>query len=178
MTTKIYEVKTFKMTPEERKNKVAKLKEEHENYFAVNEISNPAYIPKMAYRPPGKDELYISFFPNELERNKDIYTEFVNIEYDSEDPKRTLYLHKYNPHWKEEYELIESNSGFQRHIIPVSELKIVSDLVSKQIKNNIFELEDIVDLKNPDETFSYRGVVEALNRIANSLEKIENKLNK
>jgi hypothetical protein len=178
ITTKTYEVKNFKMTPEERKQKVADLRQEHQNYFNNNEISDAPYIPKMAYRPPGKDELHISFFPSELERNKDIYTEFVSIDYDAEDPKRTLYLHKYNPHWKEEYELVESNSGFQRHLIPVSELKIVSDVVSKQGKNNIFDFNDIADLPNPDETFSYRGVVEALNRIANSLEKIESKLNK
>lgn len=178
ITTKQYEVKTFKMTPEERKQKVAKLREQHDDYFNMNEISDAAYIPKMAYRPPGKDELHVSFFPSELERNKDIYTEFVSIDYDAEDPKRTLYLHKYNPHWKEEYELVESSSGFQRHLISVSELKIVSDVVSKQGKKNIFEFEDIADLPNPDETFSYRGVVEALNRIASSLERIESKLNK
>lgn len=178
ITTKQYEVKTFKMTPEERKQKVAKLREQHDDYFNMNEISDAAYIPKMAYRPPSKDELHVSFFPSELERNKDIYTEFVSIDYDAEDPKRTLYLHKYNPHWKEEYELVESSSGFQRHLIPVSELKIVSDVVSKQGKKNIFEFEDIADLPNPDETFSYRGVVEALNRIASSLERIESKLNK
>lgn len=177
ITTKTYEVKTFKMTPEERKQKVADLKKQHDDYFNSNELGDVAYIPKMAYRPPGKDELHISFFPSELERNKDIYTEFVSIDYDTEDPKRTLYLHKYNPHWKEEYELVESNSGFQRHLVPVSELKIVSDAVSKQGKNTIFEaLEDIADLPNPDETYSFRGVVEALNKIAKSLERIENKL--
>ena len=122
ITTKILEFKTLKMTPEERKKKVAVLRELHEDYFQTEGIISAAYIPKMAYRPSGKDELHVSFFPSELERNKDIYTEFVSIDYDSEDPKRTLYLHKYNPHWKSEYEMIESNSGFQRHIIPASEL--------------------------------------------------------
>jgi hypothetical protein len=177
ISTKNYAVKTLKMTPEERKKKVAELKVQHESYFNSNELSNPAYIPKMAYRPPSKDDLHISFFPSELERNKDIYTEFVSIDYDSEDPKRTLYLYKYNPHWKEEYELVESNSGFQRHLVPVSELKVVSDAVSKTGKNNIFEsLDDIGNLPNPDETYSPRGIVEALNKIADTLIRIENKL--
>jgi hypothetical protein len=146
------------MTPEQRKQKVKELREQHENYFNMNELSDAAYIPKMAYRPPGKDELHVSFFPSELERNKDIYTEFVSIDYDSEDPKRTLYLHKYNPHWKEEYEMIESNSGFQRHLIPASELKVVSDVVSKQGKNTIFDnlLEQMEDLPNPDEAVPNR----------------------
>jgi len=167
------------MTPEQRKQKVKELREQHENYFNMNELSNAAYIPKMAYRPSGKDELYVSFFPSELEKNKDIYTEFVSINYDSEDPKRTLYLHKYNPHWKEEYELVESNSGFQRHLIPVSELKVVSDVVSKQGKNTIFDnlLEQMEDLPNPDEAVPINGIVKALNRIADSLSKIEKKIN-
>ena len=167
------------MTPEQRKQKVKELREQHENYFNMNELSNAAYIPKMAYRPPGKDELHVSFFPSELERNKDIYTEFVSIDYDSEDPKRTLYLHKYNPHWKEEYELVESNSGFQRHLIPASELKVVSDVVSKQGKNTIFDnlLEQMEDLPNPDEAVPLNGIVKALNRIADSLSKIEKKIN-
>lgn len=167
------------MTPEQRKQKVKELREQHENYFNMNELSNAAYIPKMAYRPPGKDELHVSFFPSELERNKDIYTEFVSIDYDSEDPKRTLYLHKYNPHWKEEYELVESNSGFQRHLIPASELKVVSDVVSKQGKNTIFDnlLEQMEDLPNPDDAVPLNGIVKALNRIADSLSKIEKKIN-
>ena len=88
------------LTPEERKQKVNKLKEEHEDYFQTSGNLNALYIPKMAYRPKGKDELHVSFFPSELEKDKDIYTEFVSIDYDSEDPKRTLYLHRANPHWK------------------------------------------------------------------------------
>ena len=178
ITTKVLEIKNLKMTPEQRKTKVLELSEQHLHYFETNDLTNVAYIPKMAYRPSGKDELHVSFFPSELERNKDIYTEFVSISYESEDPKRTLYLHKYNPHWKSEYEMIESNSGFQRHIIPVSELKVVSDVTDSLKKNPILSLDEVSELPNPDEKFSFRGVVEALNRIATSLEKIENKLNK
>ena len=119
------------LTPAQRKQKVAKLKEEHQDYFDIHSNNNVLYIPKMAYRPSGKDDLHVSFFPSELEKEEDVYTEFVSIDYDSEDPKRTLYLHKYNPHWKDEYELITSNSGFQRHLIPVSELKVINDVTSR-----------------------------------------------
>ena len=55
-----------KMTPVERKEKVAKLREEHENYFQKIGDINALYIPKMAYRPVGKDKLYVSFFPSEF----------------------------------------------------------------------------------------------------------------
>lgn len=162
--------KNKSMTPTERKQKVAKLKEEHKDYFQKSGNTNALYIPKMAYRPSGKDDLYVSFFPSELEKRQDIYTEFVSIDYDSEDPKRTLYLHKYNAHWKEEYELITSNSGFERHLIPVSELIIINDITSrKEEVKAIFELED---LANPDDTPS---MIKVLTRIAIALEKISNK---
>ena len=130
------------LTPDQRKKKVAKLREEHQDYFQTEGKKDALYIPKMAYRPSGKDELHVSFFPSELEKGEDIYTEFVSIDYDSEDPKRTLYLHKYNPHWKEEYELITSSSGFVRHIIPVSELKVINDVTSRG--------NAIVDFANPN----------------------------
>tara|TARA_R100001463_G_scaffold91025_3_gene145710 strand:- start:4416 stop:4919 length:504 start_codon:yes stop_codon:yes gene_type:complete len=159
------------MTPSERKEKVGKLREEHEDYFQTIGNIKALYIPKMAYRPSGKDELFVSFFPSELEKGIDIYTEFVSINYESEDPKRTLYLHKYNAHWKEEYELITSNSGFERHLIPVSELQIINDVTDRREESkSIFNLEE---LPNPDDQKD--PMVKALNRIALALEKIANK---
>ena len=128
----------------ERKEKIAKLREEHESYFKKMGIKNPLYIPKMAYRPPGKDELYISFFPSELGKGKDIYTEFVSINYDSEDPKRTLYLCKHNPYFKEEYELATSSSGFERYFIPVSELITINDVTNRN--KNVKEKKEILKL--------------------------------
>ena len=161
------------MTPAERKEKVAKLREEHEDYFQKSGNIDALYIPKMAYRPSGKDELYVSFFPSELEKGRDIYTEFVSINYESEDPKRTLYLHKYNAHWKEEYELVTSNSGFERHMVPVNELQIISDVTSRDGTASIFELED---LPNPDD--NPNDIASSLIRIAKALESINKSLNK
>ncbi len=158
------------MTSAERKAKVAKLKEEHRDYFDKNSL-DPLYIPKMAYRPAGKDELYVSFFPSELEKGQDIYTEFVSINYDSEDPKRTLYLHKYNAHWKQEYELVTSSSGFERHMIPVSELQVINDVTNRK-EEEIKTIFDLEDLPNPDDT---DPIVKVLTRIAVALEKISNK---
>ena len=77
----------------------------------------------MAYRQYGKDELYVSFFVNELKREADIYTEFVSRDYVSEDSNRTLWMWRYNPHWEEEYETTEPNDlGHVRYLVPVSEL--------------------------------------------------------
>jgi len=157
--------KNLKMTPTERKEKVAKLREEHEDYFQTIGKINALYIPKMAYRPTGKDDLHISFFPSEIENECDIYTEFVSIDYDIEDPKRTLYKHFYNPHWKEEYELITSKSGYERHIIPVSELNIISDINTRKIKPSL-------DPAWPDPDEETNPSKDWLKRIALALEKI------
>lgn len=137
------------ITPQERKDKVAKLRLEHEDYFQTIGNINAAYIPKMAYRPSGKDELYISFFPSELEKECDIYTEFVSIIYESEDLKRTLYLHKFNPHWEEEYELVESRSGFQRHLVPVGELKVINDVTTRNVVEEVEPLEPLTPIAPP-----------------------------
>jgi len=160
-----------RMTPEERKVKVEELLQEHVDYFHGN-IPEPAYIPKMAYRPTGKDELHVTFFPSELENNTDIYTEFVSIDYESEDPKRTLYLLKYNPHWKEEYELITSNSGFKRHMVPVGELKVINDVTDRgSIKDlHVSAYEPIGDPETD------RDIVDVLKGIEKALLSINQKL--
>lgn len=167
----------MKMTPEQRKASVKILLEEHQEYFTDNKIDKPAYIPKMAYRPAGKDELHVTFFPSELENNTDIYTEFVSINYESEDLARTLYLLKYNPHWKEEYEIITSNSGFQRHIVPVGELKVINDVVSRNNDKKTAMEEGIdhkgeINLIDPDE----RDIVNVLKGIEKALLSINQKL--
>jgi len=173
------------ITPTERKQRIADLKKEHEFYFQTEGKNNALYIPKMAYRPSGKDELHVSFFPSELEKDQDIYTEFVSIDYEIEDSKRTLYLIKYNPHWKSEYELITSNSGFQRHLIPVSELKVINDITDRNKKK--FSTSNIVTenlqetlfvLNDPDETPSSSLVdkLEDINQSIITLTKVITKL--
>ena len=156
------------MTPQERKAKVLELRKEHEDYFQTSGNINALYIPKMAYRPTGKDELHVSFFPSELQKGKDIYTEFVSIEYDSEDPKRTLYLLKYNADWAEEYEIITSSSGFERHIVPVSHLNVINDVTDRS------KIKEAVNITNPDE----RDMVDVLKGIERALLSINQKLSK
>lgn len=162
------------MTPEERKEKVNLLRKDHEDY--LEHIPNALFIPKMAYRPKDKDELHISFFPSELSKEQDIYTEFVSINIESEDPKRTLYLLKHNPFWKEEYETIVSSRGFETHIVPVSELKPVKDITEKNSKvaEKVLNLNEIPDPGSIK--YDTKSIVLVLTRIAESLEKINSKL--
>ena len=163
------------MTPAERKAKVAELRQEHQPYFDKTRSGfDQLYIPKMAYRPTGKDELHVSFFPSELEKGQDIYTEFVSIEYETEDPKRTLYLIKSNPHWKEEYELITSSSGFERHIIPASELKVINDVTDrKPLPEFSKEENEFFKIPNPE---TERDIVDVLKGIEKALLSINQKL--
>jgi len=112
-----------KSTTEVTKAKIDALREKHQDSFEALGIPGALFFPKMAYRPRGKDELYVSFFATELRREADIYTEFVSREYEPEDANRTLWLWRYNPHWSEEYETTEpSDLGYVRYLIPVSEL--------------------------------------------------------
>ena len=164
------------MTPAERKSKVAELRKEHEDYFKKNNLEDALYIPKMAFRPSGKDELHVSFFPSELKKEQDIYTEFVSMDYECEDPKRTLYYIKFNPFWDEEYEVHESRSGFQTHLIPVSELKALKDITHK-VKEDIINIQlDLNDIPNPDE--KEMTVVASIERLTKSIDRIANILEK
>lgn len=106
-----------------RKDKVAELIVHHADLFKAIDVENPLYIPKCAYIPHDKDTLHMGFFPNELQKSEDIYTEFVSMSIEPEDPERILYVWKYNPYYEEEYELTTSkSSSYERYLIPVSEL--------------------------------------------------------
>jgi hypothetical protein len=83
-------------------------------------------------------------------------------------------LHKYNKHWKEEYELVTSNSGFERHLIPVNELIIINDITSR--KEEIKTIFEIDALPNPDDVT--KNNQEWLKRIAIALESIAKSINK
>lgn len=146
-------INTKNLSPKERLEKVDELRKEHQPYFDKIGKSNALFIPKMAYRPSGKDELYVSFFESELKNECDIYTEFVSKQYESEDPKRTLYLIPYNPFWRDEYEIIKSNSGYERHFIPVSEIKPINTIADRIKSTSVDTLiENITEVNRTNES--------------------------
>ena len=116
-------INNLKLTTAERREKTEELIKEHLWKFQILEEEAPLYIPKSAYVPREKNEKYVSFFPSELIKQMDIYTEFVSYDLTPEDPKRTLYKLKYNPYFDEEYEKTEGASS--RYLIPVKELEII-----------------------------------------------------
>ena len=115
-------------TPESRRNKIKLLREFHQDVLdSINE-SDAVFIPKMAYKPIGKNELHVGFFENEINKGVDVYLEFCSRENEPEDVNRTLYKYINNPHFKEEYDTTEpsQSTGHVRYLVPVAELKIIS----------------------------------------------------
>ena len=139
---------TQKLTTEERKKRIQDLYEFQMEKFMQEGVSEPLFIPKMAYKPSTKDEKHITFFASELERAeyydvpKNVYTEFISSEYIPEDAKRTLYKWVFNPHWRTEYDVIEATESIQeRYMIPVAELRIVQQAAAqKEIKLPLLDL--------------------------------------
>ena len=90
-----------------------------------------------------------------------------------------MYLHRHNSHWREEYELVESKSGYQRHLIPVSELVVIRDITDSAAK----VIEDFASLPNPDDkkdltvVDAILQVNETLNNINKTMYHILNKMN-
>jgi hypothetical protein len=112
-----------KVTSSNRQEKTEELIKFHDWKFKLLDEDNPLFIPKCAYCPKGKSELFIGFFASELKKNRDIYTEFTSIDLDPEDPDRNLYKWRYNPHFEDEYEKTDPGAnGHFRYLVPVSEL--------------------------------------------------------
>ena len=120
------ETKITKPTPHERKEAAAELKQYQQKVFDGLDITDPAYIPKMAHHVKDLEGIYMGFFKSELDHGKDVFTECISMQMESEDPNRTLYRIKFNPFFEEEYATSEPMSnGHVRYYIPLDELEVV-----------------------------------------------------
>ncbi len=105
-----------------KKEKIEALKQKHLPVFKKLGINNPIFLPKTVFGTP--KVFYL--FPSELRHERDIYTEKVDKEYNSEDPDRVLYRWKYQADYKTRYPQKEfRNSSDFMSVIPVSELEII-----------------------------------------------------
>jgi hypothetical protein len=137
---------TKKPTPEERKDITVNLRQKHQPIFNALGISDAIFIPKMAHYQKGLTGLHMGFFESELEKGTDLYTEKVSMELESEDPNRTLYKVKHNPHFKEEYAASEPMpNGHCRYFIPVDELIEVTKPIE-----SAKEADDLIIPKDPN----------------------------
>lgn len=123
---------------ESRYAKVQELRKYHQATLDAYGRPDADFIPKMAYIPKGKEELCIGFFPSEMKRGVDFFTEFVDKNLQPEDPERKLYLWKYNQFWETEYEQID-NGNYTWAMVPVSELYVIDLNAGKKVTSE-FEL--------------------------------------
>jgi len=127
----------------DKKLKKENLKLYHKELFNKLNLSNPFYSPKMAYFDDSVK--IVSFFLSELQKEEDIYTEFVSRDYDSEDVNRVLYKWIYNPNYVNDYKTnaheqqVVENPHLLRYLIPVDELIKCEDLLKQ---NDLFEMPD------------------------------------
>lgn len=142
-------LKTIEAKSESSESRFAKVKELrkfHQSTLDAVGASDAEFIPKMAYVPKGMHEVHIGFFPSELTKAVDIFTEFVNKDLQPEDKTRQLYMWKYNPYWENEYPQV-NNGSYTWCMVPVSELYKVSDLTagtSLSVTND-FEIAELND---------------------------------
>ena len=116
------------------REKIADLRVKHQPLFDNLGNKDALFYPKMAYLN-SKGEKIISFFPSEIGRNEDIYTEFVSRDYVSEDPERTLYKWKHNAFYEAEYDTTTPHpvTGDIRYEIPIAELIEVTNSKDTEI---------------------------------------------
>lgn len=137
----------------DKKARMQDLVEYHQKTFEALGIDDPLFVPTMAYKPYTKTELHVSLFPSQLKKGQDIYTEFVNKEFEPETEERTLYKWKYNKYWEEEYDSVElDNSSDRRYLIPVSELEaVVATVKTGTAESEVIMFDSFDEIMDPDE---------------------------
>lgn len=133
-----------------RKEKEKELMEHHSGY--LDKLSSSyQFTAKTAFYSKGKYGRQIQLFENELNKGSDIYVELVDIVRDGTGVEtdmvsmfweRPLFKYRYNPYFKEEYEVkVSTNSRgeeYSAYIIPTSELVCVNK-GSEEIPYNEYE---------------------------------------
>ena len=124
---------------------------EHHSKFLEKLTGGYQFTAKTAFYSKGKFGRQIQFFENELNKGTDIYVELVDIERDARGAEtnmvpmfweRPLFKYRYNPYFKEEYEVKTSTNSrgeeYSAYVIPTSELVCVNK-GSEEIPYNSYE---------------------------------------
>ena len=130
-------------TGKSTRQKIVELREKHQELFDKMGLSDAEalFFPKMAYLYSAGNHKVISFFPSEIGRGQDIYTEFVSRDYNPEDPDRTLWKWNYNSNYEDEYPTTDPHpvTGDVRYEIPITELVAVGVEPKPEEEENIQE---------------------------------------
>jgi hypothetical protein len=103
---------TAVVQPLTRQEKIAKLREHWEVLFKRLALKEAYYYPKPVMKSELNGGEVIWLFPTELAKGEDIYTEPVDFNHTPK-AERKLYKLRYNPHYKEEYPLVQTRIGPQ-----------------------------------------------------------------
>jgi transposase len=133
-----------------RKDKEKELMNHHSK-FLEKLTGSYQFAAKTAFYSKGKFGRQIQFFENELNKSSDIYVELVDIERDAQGHEinmipmfweRPLFKYRYNPYFKEEYEVKTSTNSrgdeYSVYVIPTSELVCVNK-GSEEIPYNVYD---------------------------------------
>jgi hypothetical protein len=115
--------KRTSVSPEERKKRIAELREYHQPYF--DKIGEPRarFIAKMLYGwPPDR----CNFFENEISNSTPLYVEWVTRGYFPEDERR-LYKYIYNPDYATDYVKEVKDDGLEMYVVPIDKFELVKD---------------------------------------------------
>ena len=154
------------MTPTERQERVKTLKKDQQKVFDAMGLKDVKYIPKMAHHVKGLQGIHMGFFESELSHGEDVYTEMIGINVESEDPSRTLYKYRSNPHFKEELAASEPNSKGTgvRYFIPLDELEVVKmptkKVTTKKISTKKIKEENVIADTVPEDSSDINNLVD------------------
>lgn len=121
-----------------RKEKEKDFFVQHMDTFRKIGTADPFFIIKTAFFQKGKFGRQVQFFESEIGKGEDIYVEFYDNVTDSKgsitdvtpfSADRQLFKYKYNPYYKEEYDIKEGTSSkgdaFRLYTVPLSEFTAV-----------------------------------------------------
>lgn len=134
------------MTPapvsaEEKNRRLVELKKYHQ--ATLDAIGHDVlYRPRRFFQAKENGVKSIILFPSELKLGKDIYTEQIDHDNNSEDESRTLYKWTYDPSWSEIYTQVKKGTTVW-FLVPVSDLTVV--------KHEVPGIDEkLLELSNPD----------------------------
>ena len=129
------------VTAEERARRLVELRKYHQ--ATLDAIGHDVlYRPRRFFQAKENGVKSIILFPSELKLGKDIYTEQIDHDNNSEDETRTLYRWKYDNSWAENYTQVKKGT-IVWYLIPVSDLEVV-----QHVMPGIDE--KLLELSNPD----------------------------
>lgn len=110
-----------------KKEKYDEIKKFHEptikRYCEENNVFKHSLLTRFSYAYKG--EKIVAIFRDDLKLETDVFVEFTDNQNEPEDSNRTLYYWPFNPFYKDDYDLVNTNPKNPYYVIPFSEFNVV-----------------------------------------------------